>query len=470
MTRPANHRRLRRAEPEGETASVRLASSPQAALEASEPVEPVDARSEEHLADPVAAAAVADGRRLIDVHERLGGAASAVAFAGELDRWAARAEAELLDIAPWDGAEEAQFVAYRKEPNRSRFRRMLDFVPDGTSVFEIGCGPGFTAVLLARHTAVGRYRGVDLSPKKIAAFQRALDDLALDPSVFSCEQGDLYALVPEDMAGADLLICCEVLEHLPDPDKALSHIAESMPQDADLLFTVPMYGRLEAVWGHRSVFDLSRLDDMCAAAGLTVHHIEPLSNTWTLIAASRSPRSSERVTTARTAPQGIAPLHVGRYDFVDLEAAAFEGVVGTATTSNLILSGGAAGVRCTTVALERRVDEHTGGVGFDVPALLALRLAITGLEIEGLERFDIDLCCGGQVLGRWAWNPSKRWRAGGHPQRLALRARECSGILRQTIPLRDGPVDRVELRAVLASGGRVDFKVRAGFLPGTPAR
>ncbi|MGQ0466503.1 MAG: class I SAM-dependent methyltransferase [Sporichthyaceae bacterium] len=420
-----------------------------------------------HLADPLAAAAVADGRRLIDVYERLGGAASAAAFADDLERRAARAQAELVDIEPWDGAEEAQFVAYRKEPNRSRFRRMIDFVPPGTSVFEIGCGPGFTAVLLARHTALARYRGVDLGPKKIAAFQRALDALALDPAVFSCEQGDLYALLPEDMAGADLLLCCEVLEHLPDPDKALSHIAESMPENADLLFTVPLYGRLEAVWGHRSVFDLARLDEMCAAAGLTVHHIEPLSNTWTLIAASRSPRTSDRVAAARTAPD-IAPQHVGRYEFVDLAPTSFDTLAGTATSSSLVVEAGAAGVRCTAVALQRRVDEHVGGVGFDVPALLALRLAITGLEVEGLERFDVDLCGGGEVVGRWAWNPSKRWRAGGHSQRLALRARESSGMLRETVPLREGPVDRVELRAVLAAGGRVDFKVRAGFLPGSP--
>ncbi|MGQ0842700.1 MAG: class I SAM-dependent methyltransferase [Sporichthyaceae bacterium] len=369
-------------------------------------------------------------------------------------------------IEPWPGAEQAQFHAYAREPNRSRFRRMLDFAAPGTSVFEIGCGPGFTAAVLARHAEIARYRGVDLNAKKIAAFQAALACRAFDPAVFGAVEGDLYALTPGDLADADLVLCCEVLEHLPDPDKALTHIAETMPAPADLLFTVPLYGRLEAVWGHRSVFDLARLDDMCEAAGLTVHHVEPLANTWTLVAASRGRHTSARVAAARDRTPASAPRHLGRYDFVEVEPAEFEPFLNASASSRVQTEEATSGARCVATASDAPADSRTAGLGFDVPGLLALRFVVGAIAVEGLERFEIDAYAGADVLGRWSWSPTKRWRDGGPAQRLSLRANEASALLDVLIPLRPGRVDHVDFKAVVREGGRVEFKLRAAYLPG----
>jgi 2-polyprenyl-3-methyl-5-hydroxy-6-metoxy-1,4-benzoquinol methylase len=66
-----------------------------------------------------------------------------------------------------------------------------------------------------------RVRGSDLSPSAIAIARRRAADLGLPVSF---RLADLYALTPEP-DGAALVVCCEVLEHLDDPARALSVLA-----------------------------------------------------------------------------------------------------------------------------------------------------------------------------------------------------------------------------------------------------
>lgn len=80
-------------------------------------------------------------------------------------------------------------------------------------VLEVGCGEGHLCGLLAKP---GRLvRGVDISPELIAdARRRAGAGVEL-------RVASVYDLAP-DRDAADLVVCCEVLEHLADPDRALA--------------------------------------------------------------------------------------------------------------------------------------------------------------------------------------------------------------------------------------------------------
>jgi hypothetical protein len=132
----------------------------------------------------------------------------------------------------------------------------------------------------------------------------------------------VYALERIEVAatGATVVVCCEVLEHLSDPEKALRALADALPDGADLIFSVPLYGRLEAVWGHCTVYDVARLRSMCEAAGLYVHHVEPLANTWNYVVASRGPEPSARVREAASRSWPTAPAMLARaYDFQTVE-------------------------------------------------------------------------------------------------------------------------------------------------------
>ncbi len=83
------------------------------------------------------------------------------------------------------------------------------------SALEAGCGEGHLSLRLAR--AGLDVRGVDLEREAIVQ-ARANAEAQASPVTF--EVTDLYALSP--MAdSAPLVVSCEVLEHVPDPDGAL---------------------------------------------------------------------------------------------------------------------------------------------------------------------------------------------------------------------------------------------------------
>lgn len=100
-------------------------------------------------------------------------------------------------------------------------------------VHEVGCGEGF----LARKLAADGFqvRGSDLSPSAIAEARARSAGVA--PRI-AFQVADMYQLEPARDA-AELVICCEVMEHLPDPDRALQvleqlarpHLIMSVPQE-----------------------------------------------------------------------------------------------------------------------------------------------------------------------------------------------------------------------------------------------
>ena len=100
-------------------------------------------------------------------------------------------------------------------------------------VHEVGCGEGHLSMLLAADGL--RVRGCDLSPGAIAAARQRSRRQGLD---IPFEIANLYDLLPE-RHGAPLVLCCEVLEHVPDPERALAvlkalarpHLIVSVPRE-----------------------------------------------------------------------------------------------------------------------------------------------------------------------------------------------------------------------------------------------
>ncbi|MCE3248077.1 MAG: Methyltransferase type 12 [Geminicoccaceae bacterium] len=86
-------------------------------------------------------------------------------------------------------------------------------------IHEVGCGEGHLSTRLA---AEGwQVRGSDVSP--VAIFEAAERARACGLAI-PFRVGDLYDLEPA-RDGAPLVLCCEVLEHLPDPERALAVLA-----------------------------------------------------------------------------------------------------------------------------------------------------------------------------------------------------------------------------------------------------
>lgn len=102
-----------------------------------------------------------------------------------------------------------------------------------SKVLEVGCGSGELAGVLFRHSTVS-YQGVDLSPDEVARAQ------AVQPQ-WKFQVASAYDLPYAD-AQFDLVVACEILEHVDDPQRAVDEMARV--GSGHLLVSVPW----EPVW------------------------------------------------------------------------------------------------------------------------------------------------------------------------------------------------------------------------------
>lgn len=84
---------------------------------------------------------------------------------------------------------------------------------------EVGCGEGELALLMARHGL--RVRGTDAFERVISVARRRAEEEGLE---IGFKARAVQELRPE-RDGAELVVCCEVLEHLADPVGALELLA-----------------------------------------------------------------------------------------------------------------------------------------------------------------------------------------------------------------------------------------------------
>lgn len=114
--------------------------------------------------------------------------------------------------------------------------RALSRETNAREVLEVGCGEGHLSAILARDGR--RVRGVDISPSVIEQARAHPDNQAHGAQFELASVYDLTA----DRDGAELVVCCEVLEHLEDPEAALEVLARlARPH---LLVSVPR----EPIW------------------------------------------------------------------------------------------------------------------------------------------------------------------------------------------------------------------------------
>ena len=228
------------------------------------------------------------------------------------------ARTELTPLERWEKISARSFKTYTAGSNHVRLRRLLDFVRDGDRVLDIGIGFGYVTAMLQRERRLAAYSGIDLKDQFIDAARDALRANGLDPAGADLEVGSVLDLDPAWVATRrpDVVLVLEVLEHIPDPAAALRALARSVPEHAIILFTVPLLGRLDGVWGHVSLFDRGRIEEICAQAGLTVHYVEPLHATWTLVAAAVGPETPDRLRplleAATAAPRALRKAASGR--------------------------------------------------------------------------------------------------------------------------------------------------------------
>ncbi|QKC91426.1 class I SAM-dependent methyltransferase [Mesorhizobium sp. NZP2234] len=100
------------------------------------------------------------------------------------------------------------------------------------TIHEVGCGEGYWVMRWLGQAIDAR--GTDFSTQVIGMARENARGRGMDPGRFAVRS--IYEVKPE-RDSADLIVCCEVMEHLEDPQKALQ--ALQRVAGSDLILSVP---------------------------------------------------------------------------------------------------------------------------------------------------------------------------------------------------------------------------------------
>lgn len=156
------------------------------------------------------------------------------------------------------------------------------------TVIDVGCGTGgVLSALPASWTRIG----VDPSEPAIEAARR------LHPRI-DFRVGTAPASVVDDLAGADLVMFCDVLEHIEDDVDVLARVVVELQTGARVLITVPAHMKLwsphDVTHGHYRRYERTTLPELWNGLPVNSSLVCPLN--WHLYPIVRAVRAVARLT------------------------------------------------------------------------------------------------------------------------------------------------------------------------------
>jgi SAM-dependent methyltransferase len=154
-------------------------------------------------------------------------------------------------------------------------------VAPGERVLDMGCGGGRHAFALYRRGAHVVALDMDAAElKDVAGMFAVMGEAGEVPAdaAASAVRGTAYALPFAD-ASFDRVVAAEVLEHLPDDERAMAELARVLKPGGTMAVTVPRWGPEKVCWalsdryhevegGHVRIYRGDVLRERLAAAGL----------------------------------------------------------------------------------------------------------------------------------------------------------------------------------------------------------
>ncbi|MEW6266376.1 MAG: methyltransferase domain-containing protein [Thermodesulfobacteriota bacterium] len=156
----------------------------------------------------------------------------------------------------------------------------------GFRILDVGCGSGRHLGEAARYKDVLAV-GSDLSPADLAQARARLNfhekTGATGGGPWETLAADATRLPFQDQS-FDLVICCEVLEHIPDHERAVRELARVLKPGRDLVVSVPRYLPERVCWalsddyhkangGHIRIYRTAKLTALLESAGVKVWNV-----------------------------------------------------------------------------------------------------------------------------------------------------------------------------------------------------
>jgi 2-polyprenyl-3-methyl-5-hydroxy-6-metoxy-1,4-benzoquinol methylase len=353
-------------------------------------------------------------------------------------RWA---RATMPPLAEWPGVPGFYLRVMTRDGNFTRVRRMLDFVLPDDRVLDIGSGRGYLTGALLRDSPLKTYTGIDIVEKDIASAKSMIETNNLGGRTAQFERKNVYDLTPDWVAEHDpsLVIMLEMLEHLPDAERGLATVARCLPSGASLVFSVPIRGRLENVWGHLSVFDVPRIRRMCRTAGLHIQHVETVFGAWVLVLATTSdavdPRSLHVIRQEPPRPDPAGPIR----DFVAAVVRQARVLRAGSGAKRVALHTSRQDAHVKVVGSANPFRPQYGGLSLDLDGDHAIRLELAFEGAWSIRKVFVDLVDeAGNPAARWIWRCGLLRKPSGTKETFVFAPGQPPNRFRPVGPIRTG--------------------------------
>ncbi len=145
-------------------------------------------------------------------------------------------------------AQASEYRSTRDRLRRSirRFFQHTGLIPADVSVIDLGTRDGFALDYLKK-LGVGDRKGYELVPRAV--------DYASGERQRPVHQGDIRDLPDESPDSWDAALCVHVLEHVPEPERAVAEMCRIVKPGGHLLFVVPKEGKPAVKYAHNVCWD-----------------------------------------------------------------------------------------------------------------------------------------------------------------------------------------------------------------------
>lgn len=138
-----------------------------------------------------------------------------------------------------------------------RFKKFFEFIKEGDSVLDIGCGDGYFLNVLLKEKKDVVVRGLTISDAEAKDCEK---NLGKEERYKGCVVETVYN-IPYDDDSFDVVVCSQLLEHLKEEEKAIREMLRVVKDKGFLICSVPIGKNLSSpnhinFYNHYNILEL----------------------------------------------------------------------------------------------------------------------------------------------------------------------------------------------------------------------